>query len=431
METKRLEDHWSDKTSPTYPDLLTLSTQLHNVNIAFQNADEALSAAGERGISYSSQFDQINDIVNDLSALETYVTALPYQIDEKLDTPFHKAFANEATETLSRVRLSEFVTDNTLGIHAVGTIPDGYSYESYEYIYLKSNLGFEDFLGVNKNREYSVEGNFFVKEFSDLFEEQYESLKNFLEDKELTEKEYLEFLMTQGEFDHRMAKPVLQFFSDLLDITIVKPIIEMATGEDLLTGEDLSDFERGLEGVTALLNLITLGQAVWVTRLAGGGAKTILVSLGKTIVIEIATDAAAMGTAKLATELGLPDSVSFLLAMGAGVAVTSVGGKWLFTSSDGSKVLGEVAQSPEMDAAIKQLDEAGTGMKLVDDAADVGSESVFDINKIRPQLKTEPDTAFFWSGRTDGVDGANAAADIAKDRGGVTLESTIDTLRVA
>lgn len=50
----------------------------------------------------------------------------------------------------------------------------------------------------------------------------------------------------------------------------------------------------------------------------------------------------------------------------------------------------------------------------------------FKINEIRPQLKTEPDTAFFWSGRTDGVGGADIAADVAKFKGGVTLESMID-----
>ena len=50
----------------------------------------------------------------------------------------------------------------------------------------------------------------------------------------------------------------------------------------------------------------------------------------------------------------------------------------------------------------------------------------FNIDEIRPQLKTEPDTAFFWSGKTDGVGGAEVAADIAKGKGGVTLESTIE-----
>ncbi|EAE9360978.1 transposase [Listeria monocytogenes] len=49
----------------------------------------------------------------------------------------------------------------------------------------------------------------------------------------------------------------------------------------------------------------------------------------------------------------------------------------------------------------------------------------FNIDEIHPKLKTEPDTAFFWSGRTEDVGGADIAADVAKSKGGVTLESTI------
>lgn len=59
-----------------------------------------------------------------------------------------------------------------------------------------------------------------------------------------------------------------------------------------------------------------------------------------------------------------------------------------------------------------------------------GGSSLIDIDKIRPQLKTDPDTAFFWSGRTEGIGGADIAADIAKGRGGVTLESTIDAKKI-
>lgn len=40
-------------------------------------------------------------------------------------------------------------------------------------------------------------------------------------------------------------------------------------------------------------------------------------------------------------------------------------------------------------------------------------------------LKTEKDTAFFWSGKTSGVGGDEVAARIAKERGGTTLEMLI------
>lgn len=61
---------------------------------------------------------------------------------------------------------------------------------------------------------------------------------------------------------------------------------------------------------------------------------------------------------------------------------------------------------------------------------EISSSSLLDIDAIRPKLKTEPDTAFFWSGRTDGIGGAENAANIAKSRGGVTLESTIEKQKI-
>ncbi|MGY3094187.1 PAAR domain-containing protein [Pantoea agglomerans] len=52
-------------------------------------------------------------------------------------------------------------------------------------------------------------------------------------------------------------------------------------------------------------------------------------------------------------------------------------------------------------------------------------QSLINLKEIEPQLATDPDSAFFWSGRTEGVGGPDVAEGIAKSRGGVTLESTI------
>lgn len=54
-----------------------------------------------------------------------------------------------------------------------------------------------------------------------------------------------------------------------------------------------------------------------------------------------------------------------------------------------------------------------------------GVSKAVNVEEISPLLKTEPNTAFFWSGRTNGIGGADRTAEIAKAKGGVTLESTI------
>ena len=78
------------------------------------------------------------------------------------------------------------------------------------------------------------------------------------EDNDLTQQEFLEQFYRQGEFTHDSSNPFLNFVSSVLDITIIKPVIEACTGEDLITGEDLTDMERGLKVVFAMVDLVTL-----------------------------------------------------------------------------------------------------------------------------------------------------------------------------
>ena len=58
------------------------------------------------------------------------------------------------------------------------------------------------------------------------------------------------------------------------------------------------------------------------------------------------------------------------------------------------------------------------------------TQTDFDVELIRGRLKTDPDTAFFWSGQTDSIGGMDVAKKIAKNKGGVTLESTIDNTNI-
>ena len=46
------------------------------------------------------------------------------------------------------------------------------------------------------------------------------------------------------------------------------------------------------------------------------------------------------------------------------------------------------------------------------------------------KVKTEPNTAFFGSGRTDGIGGQHIAADIAKSNGGTTSEMLIEARKI-
>ena len=69
------------------------------------------------------------------------------------------------------------------------------------------------------------------------------------EDNNLTQQEFLEQFYRQGEFTHDSSNPFLNFVSSVLDITIIKPVIESCIGEDL------TDMERGLKVVFAVVNM--------------------------------------------------------------------------------------------------------------------------------------------------------------------------------
>lgn len=50
----------------------------------------------------------------------------------------------------------------------------------------------------------------------------------------------------------------------------------------------------------------------------------------------------------------------------------------------------------------------------------------FDIKKIAPQLKTEKNTAYFWSGKSNGKGGKDFAMEYANKNGGITLEGLME-----
>ena len=119
------------------------------------------------------------------------------------------------------------------------------------------------------------------------------------EDNDLTQQEFLEQFYRQGEFTHDSSNPFLNFVSSVLDITIIKPVIEACTGEDLITGEDLTDMERGLKVVFAMVDLVTLGGAIAATKFSEMGLKEGLKAFGKTALIDFAGNTAACGVGAL------------------------------------------------------------------------------------------------------------------------------------
>lgn len=473
-ETKRITTAFQDKAAGA-GSIEAIQCDLDSIEKAFTDCNEELAAMEMPDCGYCFQGEAILEMTENLRALFIYVGCAHPHVSEVLDFPLYTDFKSNATESLSHIVLDDIRTDNTFGMEEHVEVNDaGYLRVDSR---VKEDLGFSDFFGITDIRPqdgYPVLENVeTVGEFASLFRADYDRMKP----EGMDINTFLEGYLTYGEYEHTGYHPVRDFLSGLADVTIIIPVIDAILGKDIITGETLNDFERGMKAAGAVIDLFTLGQAM---VLAGGveaGAGIIV----KTLAVEMVSNAAGYSAGYAANEMGMPLPVTWILSVATGCTVSATVGGYLFTSADGTitKCTAEEAgdlikrldktdsptsftdmMSPE-DAAryLRFLENGSTegltsaeleGIKKVDEllalkkisyqdvldirnsgkALESGSSSLIDIDAIRPKLKTEPDTAFFWSGRTEGIGGAENAANIAKSRGGVTLESTIETQNI-
>ena len=369
-ETKQLDARWEEKVD-LYCIPIHIYDTLDNINRIILDCNNALSEAGMSRISYSSQANEIEKIVDAIGCMNRYVSEIPTELNERIDAILYEGFNKRATETISRIHMDDFKTKNTLGLHGSWSAAGGG--QIYEGTRLREDICFADFLGNNVGKETELGYNAnnpidCVQEFADLFKADYETLKsagslNGSEIKNLDD--YLDNIEKMGEFDHKMDQPFKSFVSQLLDITIIIPFIECATGYDLITGEDLTSFELTMKGVFAVVDFLTLGTAVLATKPFEVGGMAAVKLAGKTIVTTMASDATAYTVGYLSNQAGAPLAITMLLSMGSGIAVTKVAGKYFFKNAAGD-LLGECNVPEESVEGLKEIGQVNKdGLKSI------------------------------------------------------------------
>ncbi len=334
--------------------------KLENVDNYLKEMDELLLEAGMEGLGYQSQAENIQKTALGMGLLNAYISTLMSEIDAQIDQPLYRGFQNEATEQLSRIRMEDYSTENTLGLKRHYKIHDAYG-QIMEYDAQAVSLTMKDFLGLTSLNDNAGHGDLIgmPKEFSDftnLFAVEYDKIKDNLKDetgKEVTLEEYLTYLNTKGEFDNKMDKPLQELISAILDVTIIKPLIEMCTGYDMITGEDLTDFERGLKGVFAVVDVVTLFIGIKASGVAKLFSREALETGGRIIATDLISNGTAYAVGKMGEELGLPLPITLMLSVGAGVTVSLTAGKYVFKDSAGNVVL--EAGADEVDGIRTQI----------------------------------------------------------------------------
>lgn len=343
-EIKKAYMDWSEK-GVSYLNCMYVYDTMMDVDEALQTCDTILDEI-DLGIDYTSREKDIDRLLEGHGTLHRYIDVLNCYVDDKLDQPLKKDFKKNATETISRIHLEDFEVDNTLGLTENNYITGGMGYAGTMVEQEKAKLTFADFIGTSDGK---ADGNGLhisytngsVEDFASIFAAQYEAMKAsgaLGEDNNLTQQEFLEQFYRQGEFTHDSSNPFLNFVSSVLDITIIKPVIEACTGEDLITGEDLTDMERGLKVVFAMVDLVTLGGAIAATKFSEMGLKEGLKAFGKTALIDFAGNTAACGVGALGETFDWPVPITMMLSLAAGITVSISGNKLLFKNADGVEI---------------------------------------------------------------------------------------------
>ena len=175
--------------------------------------------------------------------------------------------------------------------------------------------------------------------------------------------------LTSGEFNHEAYHPALDFLSGLLDITIVKPVIEFFTGTDLITGERLTEAQKYQKMAGAIVDMFTFGQGLAAMKGAGLVGKELCKAFGKTMLVEVASSASAYTVGYGVEAMGLPPQIAWMLGAATGCIVSTVGMNLVFRNPKTGVVrecsLEEITSLEKLDAS--EIDIAKLGKEVPTD----------------------------------------------------------------
>ena len=343
----------------------SIQSTLEGIEEKFEKCNDKLASVSVGPCSYQFQADKIERMTQDLQLLQSYASSAPDYVWETLDNPLYMDFKNNATESLSQIILDDFYTDNTIGMEEHFTVSQKGAVYSQKRV--KETLTFSDFLGLpaveHEDSMVTLENVETVNEFASLFRKDYDKMKEA--DIETCIRNYL----TSGEFNHEAYHPALDFLSGLLDITIVKPVIEFFTGTDLITGERLTEAQKYQKMAGAIVDMFTFGQGLAAMKGAGLVGKELCKAFGKTMLVEVASSASAYTVGYGVEAMGLPPQIAWMLGAATGCIVSTVGMNLVFRNPKTGVVrecsLEEITSLEKLDAS--EIDIAKLGKEVPTD----------------------------------------------------------------
>ena len=295
--------------------LLMESQKLVEIDNLLLEAAERLSGITEfTTYAYTSQYEKMDEAVRIYDALIHLQEGVNNELQE-IDNDFFLRLANGTDrkhqgpmEALSSIHMEDISIPNQAGITRQWVYYNTSNQRCLGEAEKKEELTFQDFLCYSKDTEYETIYN---PIFQEIFQEQYE-LSGLTQD--YTYIEYMDGLLKAGEFNHEMYKPVQEFLSAGLDIITfgAKPLIEAFVGEDLITGEQMTETERYLRAIEGIVGLVSFGS-IW-SKLGKIGIEGVTAELA----IEVMSDTSSTITSTSMNKLGANGIVSTVAGIIAG-----------------------------------------------------------------------------------------------------------------
>ena len=263
---------------------------LYEINDLIIESNDLLKKSALGGISYTDQSDAIKKSDGQIFTIYSFIGEVFGKMQECIDEPLYTGFNTGATFYLGNVKIEEYTTANTLGLTESTT--DGVN--GAFLLKEKEELNLEDFLLGNLN------GNMADYEYYSMFSKLYkEDCKNFGVN-DYVRDEYLdgEFctdgmmnymgcvddILTAGEYIHKKDNPWYVDFLKFEASFLIEPIYEAIVGREMFSGEKLTDTERSMAGIKAMLDagaVLDVGGVVLEETLLIGGKQVVIKTLSK------------------------------------------------------------------------------------------------------------------------------------------------------
>ena len=278
-------------------DIGKMSNHLHEMDDILLEANKIAKKYDLGSMHYESESYHIDYVTGFLKSIEEYVCGLRYSLSREIENPAAQELTEKVINPLKSIDLMKITTYNTVGVKERNTFlseNDVYAYRE------KESLTFADFMGGGDDENSLWKNVGYVDGFHELFEADYEYYKQYY----TTYDAYLNNTYIWSQ-DTQMKK---QSESDAWDFTVVKPLIEIITGEDWIMHTKLTEEQKKLKAMGIFVDV-----SMFLFSFVTGGESLTAGSVVKALMVEMVTGISTIGVTRFANAYNLSPGVTMLL----------------------------------------------------------------------------------------------------------------------